>query len=191
MRIFALETDPQRIIRRYCHEGECAVLVTRYHGLSFLFATLREMLITVLCFGVIVLAWRLAWPMGVVLFLVAVVWFVFVFFAVVKAFLDWRFDMIIVTTDKIILVDQTSIFRQEVKPMHLENVGGISASTQFWNIFPFGQLTIHLKEGLGGDSLVLRYVPDAQRVAATISDVVTRFQRRNHPHAYRAEVSSR
>lgn len=179
MRIFALETDPTKIRKQYTTqvEGEHEVLVTRYHGLSFFFATLREILITIFCLAVGIVAWSFEWPIWPVIGALVAVWFIFVFFTVIKAFLDWRFDMIIVTTDKVILVDQTSIFKQEVKPMHLENIGGISSATQFWNIFPFGQLKIHLKEGLGGDTVILRYVPDVQQVSATISHVVTKYQR--------------
>jgi len=83
-----------------------------------------------------------------------------------------------ITTDKILLVDQTSIFKREIKPIHLENVGGVSTETQFWDLFRFGALCLHLKEGLGGQSITKKYVPYAQRVAGILSDVVTAYQRR-------------
>ena len=179
MRIFALQTDVNEIKRRFCHEdkGECVVYMTYYHGLSFLFAIFREILITLVLLMLGVTGWYFGWPMAWTLGILFVTWVVFVLFNVVKAYIDWSYDFIMVTTDKVILVDQSSIFRQEIKPIHVENIGGISTETQFWDIFPFGRLTIHLKEGLGGDLVTLKYVPRARELASRISDVVTKYQR--------------
>jgi hypothetical protein len=47
-------------------------------------------------------------------------------------------------------------------------------------LFPFGSLTIHLKEGLGGDAVKLRYVPHAKEIASVVSEVVTQYQRKGH-----------
>lgn len=177
MRIFALQTDVNEVKRRFCHEGERVVYMTYFHGLSFLFAIVREILITMFLLAVVVadihFNWFVAWVIPVLVFL----WFVLVVFNVLKAYIDWFFDFIMVTTDKVIMLDQSSIFKQVVKPIHVENIGGISTSTQFWDIFPFGQLTIHLKEGLGGDTVVLKYVPRVREVGGAISEVVTRYQR--------------
>ncbi len=178
MRIFALETDTEKLKKRFLSEGEQEVLMTYYHGLSFFFASLREMILTVLLVGAGVVAVMFSAPLGWTVGILFLLWFVFVFFNLLKAYIDWAYDFILVTSDKIIFVDQTSIFRQEIKPLNLENVGGVSTKTQFWDIFPFGIVSVHLKEGLGGDRIIKRYVPRAQEVAARISEVVTRYQRR-------------
>jgi len=184
MRIFALETDQRRIVHRFCHDhdGECVVLLSHYHVFSFLFSIARDIIVTVFLIAGLIGLWITGpFPMeSGMLMLVFVLWFLFVFLHIVKAYLDWRFDLIIVTTDKIILVDQTSIFKQEIKPIHVENIGGVSTFTQFWNILGFGGMRIHLKEGLGGKDYVLKYVPHAEEVAGRVSDVVTRFQRRQY-----------
>lgn len=180
MRIFALETDTEKLKKRFLSEGETEVLMTYYHGLSFFFASLREIGTTVLLIAIgIGLVWWGApagWTVGILLLL----WFFFVFFNLLKAYIDWAYDFILVTTDKIIFVDQTSIIRQEIKPLNLENVGGVSVKTQYWNIFPFGIVSVHLKEGLGGDRIIKKFVPRAQEVAAKISEIVTRYQRYDH-----------
>ena len=185
MQIFALQTDKNEIIRRFCHDhdGECVVLMTHYHGLSFLFASIREIFLTIILLAIGIVAWIFGFPMAWTLGILALLWFVLVFFNVSKAYLDWYYDFIIVTTDKIILVDQTSIFHRDVMPIHIENIGGISSFTQFWNIFPFGGLCIHLKEGRGGKDITKKYIPRSQEVAGKISDVVTRYQR----HQYKGE----
>ena len=181
MRLFALDTAATRkICQRYCIEGEAEILLTRYHWLSFFIRAFREFLITLVLLGMVYVAWFNNWPLAEIIGLAAALWVLFVLFRVIKAFIDWRYDFLLVTTDKIVLVDQTSVFSREEKPIHLENVGGIAASTRFWDIFPFGEITIHLKEGLGGDAVTIHFVPHAQEVAATIADVVTKYQRKGH-----------
>lgn len=180
MKIFALETDIEKIKARFCHEGEDIVLFTYYHGLSFFFAILREIIITVVAIAIIIMAIVMEWPLFWVSIIVGVLWLGFVFFNVVKAYIDWTYDFLIVTTDKVILVDQTSFVKQEIMPIHIENIGGVSTTTQFCNIFPFGGISIHLKEGRGGEDISLKYVPRAQQVASVISDVVTQYQRRQY-----------
>ena len=181
MRLFALDTRAmETICKRYCTAGEKEILLTHYHWMSFLLRSFREFLITLLLITLVAVAWELEWPLAEIIGTVVSVWVIFVLFRVLKAYIDWRFDFLLVTTDKIVLVDQTSIFSRQEKPIHLENVGGIAAATQFWDIFPFGKITIHLKEGLGGDAVTIYFVPHAQQVAATVADVVTKYQRKGH-----------
>ena len=185
MRILALQTDRDKLIKKFCHEhgGEQVVLMTYYHGLSFMFAIAREIILTVTLFAAGIAAWMFNLPMAWVTGILGGLWFVFVFFNVIKAYIDWYYDFILVTTDKVILVDQTSVFKQEVMPIHIENIGGVSTFTQFWNIFPFGGICVHLKEGRGGEDISKKYVPRAQEVASKISDTITRYQR----HQYKGQ----
>jgi hypothetical protein len=179
MRFFALETDVEKIKCRFvCQGEENEVLTTRYHGLSFLFASIREFMITLLLFTVGIFAWWLDAPMGYTVMILFLIWFFFVFYNLLKAWIDWRFDFIFITTDKIVIVDQTSIFRQKVNPIHIENIGSVTAETQLWDIFNCGIVQINLKEGEGGHLVILRYVPHAKDVASKISDIVTRYQRK-------------
>ena len=180
MRIFALQTDIEKIKRRFCHEGEEIVLMTYYHGLSFFFAILREIAITIILMTAAIVSIVYGLPMVWVLPILMITWMIFVFFNVLKAYIDWSYDFIIVTTDKVILVDQTSVVKQEIMPVHLENIGGISTFTQYLDVFPFGGVSIHLKEGKGGEDVTLKNVPRAKEVAGTISEVVTAYQRRSH-----------
>ena len=177
MRILALETDAEKIKQQCLSEGEEIVLMTYYHALSFFFASLREILFTFLIFGVGIglsmAGTPMLWNVGGLF----VVWFVFIFFNLMKAWIDWRYDFILVTTDKLVLVDQTSIIHQKINPIHLENIGSIASETQYWNVFGFGKIVINLKEGEGGQSISLYFVPNAAEVAAKISRTVTYYQR--------------
>ncbi len=179
MRIFALETDLEKIKKRFCQDGECVLHTTPFHTLSFLFASLRDIFLTIVFFfggwAGIAFGLPVLWTVGGL----SVAWFILVFFSFLKAYIDWLYDCIIITTDQVILVDQTSVFKHEIRPMHVDNIGAITTTTQFWNMFPFGIIKIHLKEGLGGDTIILKYVPRAEEVAVIITGVVKDYQRRH------------
>jgi len=177
MRILALETDAEKIKKQCLSEGEEVVLMTYYHALSFLFATLREIFITVTFFLIGVGLWYIDAPMVWVTGILFTLWFFFIFFNLMKAWIDWRYDFILVTTDKLVLVDQTSLIRQKINPIHLENIGSIASETQYWNLFGFGKVIVNLKEGEGGQFLRLSFVPNADQVASKISQTVTYYQR--------------
>lgn len=177
MRIFALETDTEKLTKQCLSDGEKVVLMTYYHALSFLFASLREIFTTIIIFTIGIAFWYFEAPMLWVIFILFIIWFFFVFFNLLKAWIDWRYDFILVTTDKLVLVDQTSIFHQKINPIHLENIGSISSETQFMNIFGFGKIVVSLKEGEGGQSITLKYVPNVEQVSTKISQTVTYYQR--------------
>ena len=177
MHIFALETDIGKLKKRFLSAEEREVRTVSYHGFRFLSTLLRDVIWTLviilaaigLSFAEISLLWII--PVAVV------VWLLVVFRSLLRAYIDWKYDFILITTDKVILVDQSSIFHQKVTPMNLENFASASAETQFWNLFSFGILHFNLKEGIG-DGVNLRYIPNAHDVAACISDAITTFQRR-------------
>lgn len=178
MKIFALETDTEKL-KHQCiaDEQEKEVLMTYYHPLSFLFSSIREIFITIFFFCIGIALWYFEAPMLYAVPILFLLWFVFVFFNLLKAWIDWRYDFILVTTDRLILVDQTSIIRQKINPIHLENIGSIASETQYWNLLGFGRVIINLKEGEGGQSIALTYVPNADQVASKISQTVTHYQR--------------
>jgi len=177
MRILALETNPENIKKQCLSSGEEVVLMTYYHALSFFFASIREIFFTIFIFGLGIGLWYIGAPMlwttGILFFM----WFFFIFFNIMKAWIDWRYDFILVTTDKLVLVDQTSLIRQKINPIHLENIGSIASETQYWNLFGFGKVIINLKEGEGGNVTTLKFVPNADQVSAKISSTVTYYQR--------------
>lgn len=183
VQIFALETDIGKLKKRFLSADEREILTVSYHWFRFLLAVLRDVLWTVLIIMVAVGVSFASLPLRWIIPAAALVWLFFVFRSFLRAYIDWKYDFMLVTTDKVIVVNQSSLFHQKVTPMNLENFASASAETQFWNLFPFGILHFNLKEGIG-DGVNLRYIPDAHTVAAGISDAITTFQRRKDLRRY-------
>ncbi len=178
MHILALETNIDTLKKRLMSPGEQEILTSYYHGASFFFASIKETFYTVLLFGIGIVAWELQAPMEYVVTILFGIWVIFVFFTLFRALIDWCFDFVLITSDRIVLVDQTSLIRQRVIQIHHENIASVSSETQFLDIFRFGRISIKLKEG-EGENLRLKYVPNSKEVASRISGEVTRYQRRN------------
>ena len=177
MRIFALETDIGKLKQRFLSSEEREIQTVFFHGFRFFFVVLKDVLWTLLLIAIAVAAGyaglALEWLIPGALLL----WLFFTFRTLLRAYIDWRYDFLLITTDKMIVVDQSSLFHQKVTPMNLENIASVSAETQFWNLFPFGILHFNLKEGTG-NGVNFRYIPHAHDVASGISDSITTFQRR-------------
>lgn len=182
MRFLALDTDIDGIKRRFLSVNEQEVLTVFRHGLFFFLSIFLHIVLTLILITIGVALYlfdilpdtvSLWWIVGGLTLL----WFLFAFPHILKAFLDWKFDFLFVTTDKVVLLEQSSLFHHHITPMHLENFASVTASSQFWNLFPFGTLHFQLKEGVGKD-IQMKYIPYAHEVAAKISDTVTQYQRR-------------
>jgi hypothetical protein len=103
-------------------------------------------------------------------------WTVLGGFGLVRAFIDWKYDFILLTTDKLIIVDQSSLFRKSITPISLENLGDVVSQTQWLNLFNFGIIQFALKEGTG--EVKLKFMPDADALVAKIAEQITLYQRR-------------
>lgn len=178
MKFFALETDTDALKKRFLTEGEEEVTTVYYHGLSFAFAMIRQTLFTVIIAAIAIGAFISGVPPWGLLVTTFLVWFFFVFLNAFTAYVDWYYDFVIITTDKVVLVNQSSIFKQNIKPINLDNFASVSTDTQFFDIFDFGSVSLHLKEGTGAD-ITLKYIPRAEEVTAILADCVTKYQRRN------------
>jgi hypothetical protein len=178
MRLFALETDVRKVKERFLAHGEKEIFSVTPHVMSFLIRISWDVLVTVFLGLVAYYSYTIGFFSGegaIILFLVC--WFALVFFALIEAYIDWKFDLLLLTTDKLILLDQLSLFRKSITPITLENLGDVAAQTQWLNLFGFGIIRIALKEGHGPE-IVLRYIPDADKLVAQIAQQMTLYQRR-------------
>ena len=177
MRIFALDTDVDGLKRRFLTDGEREVMMSYYHGMSFFIALVGQVIFTLAFVAIGTGALLSGVDVGSSLSILAVLWFVWVFTHIIKAYLDWCQDFFVITTDNLVLVDQTSFFKRRITPITLDNFASVAAESQLFDIFSFGKVIFNLKEGVGGE-MTLKYVPNYKEVAAALADCVTKFQRR-------------
>ncbi len=178
MRIFALETDIRKIKERFLAHGEREIFTATPHVFRFLTAIIREVILTVAIVAVASLVYYLGiLSLGTLILVSVLMWFLLVSYGLLQAYLDWKFDFIFLTTDKLIIVDQSSLFRKSTTPINLENLGDVVAETQWLNLFDFGMIHFALKEGQGPE-IVLKYMPHADKLVAMISQQITLYQRR-------------
>lgn len=181
MRFLALDTDIEGMKRRFLSVNEREILTVFRHGFFFFLSIIYQILLTIalIAAGIGLRAIDLPWEIspGWIAATMVGAWLFLAFPTVLKSFLDWKFDCIFVTTEKVVIVDQSSLFHQKITPMNLENFASVTAATQFWNLFSFGTLHFQLKEGIGED-ITTKYIPQARDVAAKIADTVTQYHRR-------------
>lgn len=178
MQIFALDTNIGRVKQRFLAHGEDEIFTAHPHPFSFLWNIIWEIFLTLLLvagcsYGLYIGLFSLT--VGIIIFSVA--WFLFVFFGVIEAFINWKYDFIFLTTDKLIIVDHMSLFRKSITPISLENLGDVSTQTQWLDLFNFGVIHIALKEG-NGPEVKLRFMPHADRLVGQIASQITLYQRR-------------
>jgi len=182
MKIFALETDNEKAKKEILIDGEKEIFSTRYHCILFAGRSIAPLLFLLMILLVYAFpaykfgtAFALHWAALSGFFMAALV---ITFLPVLKALVDWKYDGIILTDKRLIILNQSSIFKEDNRKMDLDNVASVRAITQFWNIFPFGKLQIDLKEGVG-KSIELPYMPKAAAVAKSISEAVCNLQARS------------
>ncbi len=177
MRIFALETDMKKLTQSFLSKDEQLIACARFHGFLFFLRSIIMVFKTIVLIALAIGAVYLGIPLVTLTIAVTVTWIIFVGFSWLRAFIDWQFDELVISSEKLVIVNQSSLFRQEIRQMNLENLASVRARTQYWGLFPFGELYFDLKEGTGA-GIKLGYIPSAQQVASLISDVLVQFQRR-------------
>ncbi len=178
MRIFALETDTEKVKKRFLAHGEEEIFTVSPHCMSFFVRSSWDIVITAFLLFVAVYSYQIDLVTGgTAALMFGVSWFLLVFFSLIEAYIDWKYDFIFLTTDKLIIVDQMSLFRKSITPINLENLGDTVTQTQWLNLFDFGIIHFALKEG-SGPEIVLKFIPHADTLVAKIAEQVTLYQRR-------------
>ncbi len=184
MRILALQTDPNKLKAGFMSADERELTTAHFHWFKFFgpFMWTGFFTLGVIALGVW-LPMQFEFSVGIVEPILFLFWIIVVFPTLLRAYIDWKYDFIVITTDKVVIVDQSSIFRQRITPINLENVSGVSTETQFWNLFRFGTLHLDLTESAGAEH-TLRYVKHAHAVATAVTEALTIFQRRKDLRRY-------
>jgi uncharacterized membrane protein YdbT with pleckstrin-like domain len=184
MRILALQTDFDKLKEHFISSDEREIMTAHFHWFKFFGAFMWCGLLTII--SIVLAIWvPLEFQVSsmVVITILLLLWLLLVFPRFIRAYIDWQYDCVVITTDKVVIVDQSSIFRQKITPINLENVSGVSTETQFWNLFHLGTLHLDLNESAGAEH-TLRYVKHAHEVAAAITEALTSWQRRKDLRRY-------
>ncbi len=176
MRIFALETNRETLLKGLLSPGEKVLLSSNYHVMKFLPGILRFLILTAIAVALEIYAPVLLLP-SFSIWIIVPFWIVFAAWPFFNLLIDWWHDAIFVTTEEVILINQHTIFKRHVRQMNLDNIASIGDQTQWGNIFGFGKVRFDLKEGVGED-LAVSFIPDAHKVSSTISDAIVEFFRR-------------
>ncbi len=179
MRIFALETDIDKLNTSFLSPGESIVLQARFHGFIFAIQAALALFVTIILTGLYVGGIYAGVTQQILIPVFFIAWVFFVLRPLLRAYIDWQYDELLVTTEKIVIVNQSSIVRQEIEQMNLENLASVRALTQYMGLLPFGRLHFELKEGVGQGKR-LKYIPNAQIVCSQIGDCLVQFQRRKN-----------
>ncbi len=177
MKIFALETDGEKARRQVVPDTERVLLEVYHHGFLFSLRFLVFAFYTALIMLAAALAIFVGLPWPIVTGAACLFWLFFILGKLIAAYVDWKFDTLIVTDQKVVISNQTSIFHVETRQMHLENIASVTCSTQMLNLFPFGRICFDLKEGTG-QRICLKFIPRAAEVATQIAAIVTQYQQK-------------
>lgn len=171
MKIFALETEHEKLKNGILLAGEEEDMCVGYHWIKFVGSAMSHGFMTLAFAAIMYALWHFNAPMvfsPLPLALLFFAYFWFIGFPVITAFVDYLYDHIMVTSNRIVIIDQSSIFKRNIIKMDLQNIASVKAKTQWLNLFPFGTLVLDLKEGIG-KSLTLKFIPNADKVASCIS----------------------
>ncbi len=176
MRFFAIETSIRRLKAQFLNDTEQEVFTVYKHPFQFLRIAIPVLLAF---FAFLIVIGALATTdlsiefLTFLLLIAAAIALV----TIIHAYLDWRYDFLLFTTDKMVVVD-SALFHQRVEPVNLEHLSSVSGETKFGNILGFGTLEFQMKDEFARQKMYADYIPGVSVVAAKIADIVTDFQRR-------------
>lgn len=187
MKIFALETDNEKAIQGVLLEGETVVRRIHFHGARFFFACVPAILCIIGLCALVILLGYMGTPNSITLGVAGicfVIWLLKYSWDLLHAFIDWKYDFLMITNKRVVVINQTSILHKDVQKMDLENIASVGSQSQLLDLFTFGKLTFDLKEGVG-KRYVYKYIADCDNVAKCISDCLAKYQaaeRSHHSH---------
>lgn len=175
MRFFALETDLRKTVYSLKGRDEPAILFVQRHWMPLVFAVLRAAASLAACVAVVLLLRTVGveapWS-GVPI----LAWLAWAAVDGLRAYIDWRYTFLFMTAEKLVFVEQHLWTWRRLTPITLNNVLSVTVESQFWELFPFGSLCVHLRDP-NLTSIVFRYAPRPQRIARKIAKVVTSYNR--------------
>ncbi len=171
MRLFAIETNVEELKKKFIVENEEAVHVIHKHFLVFIIRAFVPTVVFLAVFGLLSFgAVQSILAPDISFWILLVAGTIYAYF-LSAAHIAWRYNFIIITTQKVVIVDQFSMFYQRIQPVHFHNINNTRPESQFAGIFRCGILHIDMKiSELGGQHVEIfsAYVPKPSDVSAII-----------------------
>lgn len=174
MRLLALETDAAKITKQFTTEGEEVLLTTTRHVFHCLTAIAGVLIVTVVLVAAGISAVSYGFATIAIVAILLTPWLLFALYRLIDAVIGWRFYFLIVTTEKVVIVRHRFYFRQEISPIHLENIVSTRSDLQFLGVGNCGMLHLTLmekKQGTSGEVLE-RYLPKPAVIAGAIENAM-------------------
>lgn len=166
MKIFALQTNCAKLQDDVMH-GQC-ICILRKHAITLVPHSLKFIFLSIVFLSIVEFLSipEIAWIPFFIFFLI---------FPLVRGVIDWKYDRIFVGEHEITIVDQSSIFSQNVKRLDTEKVLSVTGDSQWFDLFNFGTITLRLHEGeaTNGETKVT-YIRDYKKAISEISRIISK-----------------
>lgn len=172
MKFLALQTDVELLKKQFIPEGEHEIVTVTKHPIKF-FVELFEVTVGAFVFSSILFLALLTIDNSIGLsirYSLYVLLLLTYAYQILKSYIAWRYNFLIVTSEKIIIINQRSFLHQDMNSIHLDNIRSSRFESQFFGIFRCGVVSIDLHELEGGSTqmLTLPYIPAPDTVASAI-----------------------
>ena len=176
MRFLALQTDIELLKKQFIPEGEHEIMTVARHPIIFIIDFFWKSFVA---FALLVILAFVApffdSPAGR-LTTVALIAFIMLgyLYELVVSYIAWRFNFLIVTSDKVVIINHRSFFHQRMNSLHIDDIRSSKCESQFFGIVRCGIVQINLEEKSGGSTKVtsIRYVPAPDLVASAIENAI-------------------
>ncbi len=182
MRFLALQTNVELLKKQFIPEGEHEILTVTRHPIKFIADFFGKTLLVLLLTTSISFSlsfFSSSMPSSLTLALTVFI-LLFYLYQIVKSYIAWRYNFLIVTSEKIIIIHHESFLHQSINSIHLENIRNTGFISQFFGIFRCGILSIDLLELQGGSTQVLRlsYIPAPDTIVSAIEHAIALKQQK-------------
>lgn len=182
MRFLALETNIRKLKSQFLAEGEEELLTTSRHIFAFLIPLLWIIPLSAL----FVVAWITGITMGLDVLVITPLLYAGLLLLLgmaIHAFIAWHYNVLIITTEKIVIVEHRFIVSQVIRPVPLENIATTDTRSQYVGLGNCGYVNIHLSEILEGTNKEIRIntLPKPGVVAGIIENARVLKSQRSPP----------
>ncbi len=183
MRFLALQTDVEVLKKQYIPEGEHEIMTVRRHVVPFVMDFIWKTAVMLPIAAAIFMGFSAFSSFESLIIsngLLLIVAFSYIY-QIIKSYIAWRYNFLIVTSDKIIIINHRSFLHQGMNSIHLDSITTSKFNSQYLGLVRCGILYLHLqeKEGQGSTRIItIPHIPNPDTVASAIEHAIMLKQQR-------------